>query len=44
MPFVDMIAPPLTTIRIRHREMGAQAARLLLRLIRREAEGGVMSN
>jgi LacI family transcriptional regulator len=41
MPFVDMIAPPLTTIRIRHREMGAQAARLLLRLIRREAEGGV---
>jgi LacI family transcriptional regulator len=41
MPFVDMVAPPLTTIRIRHREMGAQAARLLLRVIRRESEGGV---
>ena len=41
MPFVDMVARPLTTIRIRHREMGAQAARLLLRLIRGEAEGGV---
>lgn len=41
MPFVDMVTPPLTTIRIRHREMGAQAARLLLRLIRHEPEGGV---
>lgn len=41
MPFVDMISPPLTTVRIRHREMGAEAARLLLRLVRDRAEGGV---
>ena len=30
MPLADMLAPPLTTIRIPHHEMGAQAARLLL--------------
>lgn len=30
MPLVDMIAPPLTTVRIRHRTMGREAARLLL--------------
>jgi len=30
MPLVDMLNPPLTTIRIQHREMGRQAARLLL--------------
>jgi LacI family transcriptional regulator len=41
MPFVDLVSPPLTTVRIRHREMGAQAARLLLSLIRGEAEGGL---
>jgi LacI family transcriptional regulator len=41
MPFVDMVSPPLTTVRIRHREMGEQAAQLLLRLVRGEAEGGV---
>jgi LacI family transcriptional regulator len=41
MPFVDMVSPPLTTARIRHREMGVQAARLLLSLIRGEAEGGL---
>jgi LacI family transcriptional regulator len=41
MPFVDVISPPLTTVRIRHREMGEQAAQLLLRLLRGEAEGGV---
>jgi LacI family transcriptional regulator len=33
MPLVDMVAPPLTTIRIGHAEMGAEAARLLLRQI-----------
>lgn len=29
-PFVDRLTPPLTTIRIQHYEMGAQAASLLL--------------
>ena len=39
MPFMDAIAPPLTTVRIRHREMGTEAARLLLRAIAGEANG-----
>jgi LacI family transcriptional regulator len=30
MPLVDMLNPPLTTVRIQHGEMGRQAARLLL--------------
>jgi len=30
MPLVDMLAPPLTTIRIALHEMGVQAAQLLL--------------
>ncbi|MGE5539232.1 MAG: LacI family DNA-binding transcriptional regulator [Gemmatimonas sp.] len=30
MPLVDMVSPPLTTVRIGHREMGEQAARMLL--------------
>ncbi|SNT11327.1 transcriptional regulator, LacI family [Noviherbaspirillum humi] len=30
MPLVDMLDPPLTTLRIQHLEMGRQAARLLL--------------
>jgi len=30
MPLVDMVNPPLTTLRIQHREMGRQAARILL--------------
>jgi LacI family transcriptional regulator len=34
MPLVDMLAPPLTTVRISHREMGREAAQLLLRNIR----------
>lgn len=29
-PFVDMVSPPLTTVRIGQREMGVEAARLLL--------------
>jgi LacI family transcriptional regulator len=41
MPFVDLISPPLTTVRIRHREMGEQAAQILLRKVRGVAEGGV---
>lgn len=30
MPFIDKLSPPLTTIRIPHYELGAEAARLLL--------------
>jgi LacI family transcriptional regulator len=30
MPLVDLISPPLTTVRIEHREMGRGAAKLLL--------------
>jgi LacI family transcriptional regulator len=30
MPLMDMVDPPLTTVRISHREMGREAARLLL--------------
>lgn len=30
MPLVDLISPPLTTIRIGHREMGRRAAKMLL--------------
>lgn len=36
MPLVDMVHPPLTTIRIGHRQMGRQAAELLQQAI----EGG----
>ncbi len=35
MPFVDRLSPPLTTVRIQHYEMGAQAARLLLQRLER---------
>ena len=35
MPFVDRLTPPLTTIRIQHYEMGAEAARLLLQRLER---------
>ncbi len=37
MPLVDMVSPPLTTVRIGHAAMGSEAARLLLREIE---EGG----
>jgi LacI family transcriptional regulator len=30
MPYVDMLSPPLTTVRIAQRKVGNQAARLLL--------------
>jgi LacI family transcriptional regulator len=34
MPFVDKLNPPLTTVRIPHYELGAEAARLLLEDLR----------
>ena len=34
MPLVDMIEPPLTTVRIPHAEMGRRAALLLLECLR----------
>lgn len=33
MPMMDMVAPPLTTVRIGHAEMGQEAAHLLLRAL-----------
>jgi LacI family transcriptional regulator len=33
MPLVDLVDPPLSTIRISHREMGERTAELLLDLI-----------
>lgn len=33
MPYVDMLAPPLTTVRIRQRELGCSAASILLETI-----------
>jgi LacI family transcriptional regulator len=33
MPLLDMLHPPLTTLRIQHRDMGRHAARLLLDMI-----------
>jgi LacI family transcriptional regulator len=30
MPYVDMLSPPLTSVRIAQRDMGEQAAQLLL--------------
>ncbi|MCX7560989.1 LacI family DNA-binding transcriptional regulator [Sulfitobacter sp. F26204] len=39
MPLVDMVSPPLTTIRISHRELGREAARLLMSEINQEGSG-----
>jgi LacI family transcriptional regulator len=39
MPFADLVDPPLTTIRIRHHEMGVQAARLILRQLQNDPVG-----
>jgi LacI family transcriptional regulator len=33
MPFIDRVSPPLTSVRIPHYEIGAEAARLLLEVI-----------
>jgi len=41
IPFVDKMKPPLTTLRIQHSEMGEEAARLLLRLMRNEPVGQI---
>ncbi len=38
MPLVDMVQPPLTTIRISHREMGRQSADLLQQAIEQTGE------
>lgn len=38
VPFMDMMRPPLTTVRIRHHDMGVEAARLMLQAI--EVPGG----
>lgn len=41
MPFVDKLSPPLTTVRVPQREVGAEAARLLVRwLAEGSAEAG----
>jgi LacI family transcriptional regulator len=36
MPLMDLVSPPLTTVRIDHRNMGREAADLLLMSIRRQ--------
>ncbi|MET3132572.1 LacI family transcriptional regulator [Oxalobacteraceae bacterium GrIS 1.11] len=33
VPFMDMLRPPLSTVRIRHHGMGVEAARLILQMI-----------
>ncbi len=33
MPLLDIVTPPLTTVRIQHHEMGAEAARMLIDII-----------
>ena len=38
MPLVDMVAPPLTTVRIDHHTMGQEAARLVMARIEAELE------
>jgi LacI family transcriptional regulator len=40
MPFMDLLRPPLTTIRIHHRVMGLEAARLMMQAI--EAPGSAV--
>jgi LacI family transcriptional regulator len=37
MPLVDLVSPPLTTVRIEHRDMGRGAAKLLLKEIEMRA-------
>lgn len=43
LPLMDLVDPPLTTVRFRHRDMGAEAARLLLaRMAGQEMAGDVL--
>src|SRR5690554_5376375 len=35
MPFVDKLSPPLTTVRVPHADVGAEAARILVRWMTR---------
>ena len=35
MPLMDMVTPPLTTVRIEHRAMGREAASLLVEMLDR---------
>ncbi|RMD89389.1 MAG: LacI family transcriptional regulator [Alphaproteobacteria bacterium] len=41
IPFADKFKPPITTVRIQKFEMGAEAARLVLRMIKGENVGGL---
>lgn len=43
LPFVDRIAPPLTTVRLAHHETGAEAGRLMLEALGRRADGGTQT-
>ncbi len=38
MPLMDMVSPPLTTVRIEHRAMGREAATLLVEKLERSEE------
>lgn len=35
MPFLEMMAPPLTTVRVSHYDLGFEAARMLIEMLRR---------
>ena len=36
MPFMDIVDPPLTTVRVPQHEIGSEAARLILSLLMEE--------
>jgi LacI family transcriptional regulator len=42
MPLVDLIAPPLTTVRINYKQMGSEAASLMLRRLEDPSADAVM--
>ena len=37
MPYLDLMTPPLTTIRVSHYDLGFEAARMLVEMLRRPA-------